>query len=302
MKSFSVLMILLVSWMMSIGTLYAQSLTVGSGNGISGQNMTVPVTFTNDADNIVGLQFDITFDPSLINITEAISGNALQGTDFSFDRSKPSSGTVRILVTPPLRLPLPTIPGGELALLAITPLAQGGTAALVVKNAIGSNADGGNVQITTTNGSITLQENPTPCTLGGSGAGSSVVGIIDTTQCNDFTLLLDQNPAVSGNGRIYVSLQIPSVAELAALTWFRPSDNLVPPYVRLVKIGDNFIGNASDFAYFEGTPSPNDLEFKVNTNGISGFTVVFQTFFLPQGAEFSNENLQNIQRVEVRFE
>lgn len=157
MKRFLKISSLLVALLMVAAVGYAQTLTVGSDSGVQGQTLTIPVTFTNDADNVVGLQFDVTFNTALVDITGATAGSALSGTSFGFSTSEPSAGVRRIIITPPIVTPLPTVPSGELASLTVKIVGASGTAPLALVNVSMSDASGGAVEPAALNdGTVTI--------------------------------------------------------------------------------------------------------------------------------------------------
>ena len=163
-----------VALMMVAAMGYAQTLTVGSGSG--GQTLTIPVTFTNDANNVVGLQFDVNFNTTLVNITGATAGSALSGTSFGFNTSSPSAGVRRIVISPPIVTPLPNIPDGEIAVLTINIIGASGTAPLALADVSMSDTDGGSVTPAALNdGTITINETTyTVIVVGGPADGATL--------------------------------------------------------------------------------------------------------------------------------
>jgi len=146
-----------------VATAVAQSLTVGSGQGENGDQLTIPVNFSNDANNVVAIQFDIQYDTSLINITSAEAGDDLP-SNFSFSSSSPSSGVLRVIISPPIQNPLPPVPSGEIAKLNITITGQSGSADLTLANVSLSDSDGNSVTPAALNNGVITITAPPPAT------------------------------------------------------------------------------------------------------------------------------------------
>ena len=120
---------------------YAQILIVGNGQGNPRDTLAIPVTFSNDLNNVVAIQFDITFDPDLVDITNAVPGSALE-TNFSFSTNEPAPGIRRIVIIPSIYFPMPTLPDGEIAVISVYLVgAPGSRATLTLDNVVMCDAD-----------------------------------------------------------------------------------------------------------------------------------------------------------------
>lgn len=145
--------------------------------------------------------------------------------------------------------------------------------------------------------------------IGGSSSGASVVETIDTAEVDGFNLLLNQRVAGGISGRIYVSVEFPTVSGLENLLFFRPSDDQVPTetgsYAVLAATDSGFLPGTEDFFFYEGplnTVSP-DLQFFIGggLKGLAGETIIFKSWLLKDGSAFSADNLEVIQTVEISF-
>lgn len=143
-------------------------------------------------------------------------------------------------------------------------------------------------------------------TVGGAEAGKTVEAEIDTDSVEQFKLLLSQQ-AIDGRGRIYISMEIPSVPEWKDYMWFRPRDTRIPPpppYLILVKDTFGYFPNVAEEYYFDGTLSTTagDLIFKVkNFKSLKGQTLIFKSLVLEFGMPFNPETLNLIQSVKLTF-
>ena len=202
----------LVALLMVAAVGYAQTLTVGSGSGVQGQTLTIPVTFTNDADNVVGLQFDVTFNTALVDITDATAGSDLPAS-FGFSTNSPSAGVRRIIITPPMQTPLPNIPDGEIAVLTINIVGASGTAPLSLDNVSMSNATAGAVTPAALNdGTITIIENHTVTFTAGAGGyltGTTPQTVDDGGDCTPVTAVPDAGYHFTGWTGDYVGTDNP---------------------------------------------------------------------------------------------
>ncbi len=162
------------------------------------------MTFTNDANNVVGLQFDVTFNAALVDITGATAGSDLPAS-FGFSTNSPSAGVRRIIITPPMQTPLPNIPDGEIAVLTINIVGASGTAPLSLENVSMSDASGGTVTpAALNNGTITIEEelpdisvSPTSLDFGNVAVGSSRNRTLTISNVGNAALTV--NGVTSGN-------------------------------------------------------------------------------------------------------
>ncbi|MDL1958673.1 MAG: hypothetical protein LWW99_04765, partial [Deltaproteobacteria bacterium] len=163
MKKVAVLIsLLMVIFLFNVSS-HAQILTVGSSQGYQGNTLAIPITFSNDLNNVVAMQFDITFDSSLVDITDASDGSALDGTSFSLSTSEPAAGTRRVIIAPPVQIPIPIVPDGEIAVISVYLAgAPGSTATLTLQNVVMSDENGDLVSPVLYNGAITIIPNTSP--------------------------------------------------------------------------------------------------------------------------------------------
>lgn len=139
-----------------VGTVHAQTLTVASETGTLGDILTLPVSFTNENQDIVLIQFDVAFEPDLVDITNVTVGSSLEGTKFNLYSSIPSPGIRRVVIIPPIEAPVPYIPSGEIAILEIAVSGWQGSASLILQNVIPGNTNVQKVDIALINGTIII--------------------------------------------------------------------------------------------------------------------------------------------------
>jgi len=126
-----------------------------------------------------------------------------------------------------------------------------------------------------------------------------------------FNVLLNRQ-AVNEEGKIFVGLEVLGNREFENLMYFRPSNDLVPPYVQLAKVGDDFLIvenpqppdlSAEQMYFIQGILSaqPSNLEpfFMGGLEGLRSNVFFFRSFYLVDGDELNNENLKLIQTVAV---
>lgn len=139
-------------------------------------------------------------------------------------------------------------------------------------------------------------------TVGGAAEGANVERNISTASVSTIILLLSQQ-APNINGRLYISIEVPTIPEVAGMTFFRPSDSRTPPFVILANAGTGFLPGAEELFFSQGFFADNapDLSFIVNTDGLQGQSVIFRTLYLQNGLTFEGQNLRTIQTVRVNF-
>ncbi len=259
----------LVALLMVAAVGYAQTLTVGSGSGVQGQTLTIPVTFTNDADNVVGLQFDVTFNTALVDITDATAGSDLPAS-FGFSTNSPSAGVRRIIITPPMQTPLPNIPDGEIAVLTINIVGASGTAPLSLDNVSMSNATAGAVTPAALNdGTITIIENHTVTFTAGAGGyltGTTPQTVDDGGDCTPVTAVPDAGYHFTGWTGDYVGTDNPLT--ITNVT----SDMNITANFAVVVVGGPADGAtlSSDKGTFSGTPTSEQAPAGAPANFIYG--------------------------------
>jgi hypothetical protein len=153
---------------------------------------------------------------------------------------------------------------------------------------------------------VTVTEAPPPpeITVGGCDAGINVTDTVDTSEVDVFTLLLCQQIPAANEGRLYVGVAAESV--FLDFLFFRPEMAPLPngSYVQLVRDSIGFLPGAAEAYFFEGilTATSGDVPFLVGTRGLAGIPLVFSSFFLSEGLEINDVNLQLIQVITINFE
>ncbi|MGA9572455.1 MAG: putative Ig domain-containing protein, partial [Lysobacterales bacterium] len=114
----------------------APDLLGGTATAGPGQEVTIPVDFQSDG-SVVALQFDLTFDESVLTVTQVNSGTALAG--HAFDWQLVSPGRLRIVVTTET---LSLLGDGSISAIRflIAPQASAGTQPLILENPVFSDA------------------------------------------------------------------------------------------------------------------------------------------------------------------
>jgi len=89
-----------LAWVLVLPSLVSaeRSLVVGMVSSSPGAAATVPVTFTNDG-TVVGLQFDVSYDPSVLSLTGISGGGAV--VDHVIESNVVIAGQLRIVVHSP---------------------------------------------------------------------------------------------------------------------------------------------------------------------------------------------------------
>jgi hypothetical protein len=152
----------------------------------------------------------------------------------------------------------------------------------------------------------TFESIPDECQLGGAQEDSIVAGTISVAECSTFSLLLSQQPSTNINAKLFVGLQAVNAPGLSGFIFFRPLNVPLPDgsYVKLVKDSNGFLPDADEFFFSQGplSTTAEDLSFDVGTAGLGGLTLIFETSYVEEGMEFSEDNLMSIQRVVVDFQ
>jgi hypothetical protein len=159
------------------------------------------------------------------------------------------------------------------------------------------------VQVTVTSGA--MPSPPHEFTVGGCAAGPNVNETINTAEVSTFNLLLCREVPNNMEGALYVSLAVPDL--FADLLFCRPAEDVVPRpgglYIELIKDQSGFLPHAEEMAYYRGPLSihAGNLSFRIGTGGLQGLTLVFSTFFVPEGLPLNEFNQHHIQMVTVHF-
>jgi len=107
-----------------------RTVTTGEFREASGRTIAVPIGLS-DASDIAVLRLTLMYDPTILSIADrqAVSRGTLLPGDFSLNVNIAPAGQLTLLIAPPLRSPLPTLPS------------QGGTVAVVTFEVLSSARD-----------------------------------------------------------------------------------------------------------------------------------------------------------------
>jgi hypothetical protein len=135
------------------------NLQIGSGSGVPGGAVSVPVTFTNSG-SVAALQFDLQYNSANLTAGSLTSGAAL--SPHVLYSSAPSSGALRVVIIPPVVSPLPATNTGILVNipLTISASANPGNYPLAISNPSVVFSDGSAHLVgpgTLSNGQVTVQ-------------------------------------------------------------------------------------------------------------------------------------------------
>ena len=158
-------------WMMALiwaviaisSAVWAQpNLQIGSASGVPGGAVTIPVTFTNNG-SVVALQFDLQYSSTVLTAGSLTSGAAL--SPHLSASATPSSGTLRVVIYPPVASPAPGTNTGVLVNipLTISPSAGAGNYPLTLSSPSVVFSDGSAHLVssgTLSNGQVTVQATP----------------------------------------------------------------------------------------------------------------------------------------------
>ena len=105
------------------------------------------------------------------------AGKSLSGTGFGIAYNIIDNGTVRVIITPPLKEPIPSIPNGEIAVLHIhinASAQENSIANITLSNLVASDSAGSSVDINAANGVVTVTS-----TIPGDANGDGQVNVQD---------------------------------------------------------------------------------------------------------------------------
>jgi hypothetical protein len=136
-------------------------ISAGSGLGDPGDaNISVPVRLNSqDGAQVAGLNFDLSFDDSRLNVSNVTIGSEASGAGKVMSWSRPSSNTVRVII---FGLNQDTIPNGPVANVIFNVLvgAAPGTSPLTLSNAAATDPVGSGIGVALNNGSFTVLSPP----------------------------------------------------------------------------------------------------------------------------------------------
>ncbi|MCP4107814.1 MAG: hypothetical protein GY749_20105 [Desulfobacteraceae bacterium] len=158
MKRQSALLIYLIVSLFSFAdTASAQTLTIGSVRGKQGDTVEIPITFTNDAENVCAIEFKIVFDASLAEYKTISPGVSIEGFLFG---CHDLDGKLQINI---LKIHLEPIPSGKIAVLTMNIIELPGIIDLKLDEVVFSDIKGENEiePVALNNGSISTPWIPT---------------------------------------------------------------------------------------------------------------------------------------------
>ena len=164
-KKLSSSLLLAIFLLTSVGGAAAGSptavISAGSGSGNPGDaNISVPVSLNSqDGAQVAGLNFDLSFDDSRLNVSNVTSGSAASGAGKIMSWSQPSSSTLRVII---FGLNQDAIPNGTVANVIFNVLvsAVSGASPLTLSNAAATDPGGSGIQVTLNNGTFTVLSPP----------------------------------------------------------------------------------------------------------------------------------------------
>ncbi len=150
----------------------AASLFVGTVPGSPGQTVTLNVALQTEGAQVSGLQFDISYDKSVLGVTVA-AGAASTAAGKQLSTNSLASG-IRVLI---VGFNQTLMADGDVAILtiAIAASASGGTYPLIISGASGTDPSANPITITVTSGSVVLP-----------GAGGPTALAVSKTHSGDF--------------------------------------------------------------------------------------------------------------------
>jgi hypothetical protein len=140
----------------------SRTLSVPVRRGDPGQTVTIPVTLSEGA-GLSALQFTLGFDPAVISLSgpQAITAGPLVPSNFSISTNTSTSGQVRVVISPPITLPIPGLNSGSGPVIQLTfqiasTASAGATSPLMLSNISGSDASAAAISVNPQNGSVTV--------------------------------------------------------------------------------------------------------------------------------------------------
>lgn len=137
-----------------------RALSVSDVDGVAGSVIALPVTL-NDGTGISALRFTIEFDPNILSVPnpQAIVRGSAVPADFEFSVNAAVRGQVTILILPPLRFPVPTLPsaGGVVALIPLQvaqTVPDGSVTTVFISDVSASDPEANPLSIQTQNGRV----------------------------------------------------------------------------------------------------------------------------------------------------
>lgn len=140
----------------------SRMLSVPVRRGDPGQTLTIPVMLSEGA-GLSALQFTLGFDPAVISLSgpQAITAGPLVPSNFSISTNTNTPGQVRVVISPPITLPIPSLNSGSGPVIQLTfqissTASAGATSPLMLSNISGSDASASAISVNPQNGSVTV--------------------------------------------------------------------------------------------------------------------------------------------------
>ena len=127
-------------------------LFIDNVSGSIGSVANIPIEINNN-DSIVALQFDIRFNSNYLSVNNAntpvIAKDILTKAGFTVTSTIVNPGDVKVIITPPIKTPIPIIPNGVIATLPlrINSYAQEGKETLTFENVNASDVNSNSAKI-----------------------------------------------------------------------------------------------------------------------------------------------------------
>ncbi len=178
---------------------FKATLKAGSASGNPGDIVTIPVTMTSPG-GIAGLQFDLSFDTSLLSYTDTLAGELVDNLDIetqnpvytvvSHRLPAPDDNKVRVLVYSNTNTPIPAGRGvtADLRFTVTATVQDGQTAALGLSGAVMTGNTGASVTTETSGGQFEAGNPVTPVTV-----TRSLPAVVGRGQTFDVTVTFTSN-------------------------------------------------------------------------------------------------------------
>jgi hypothetical protein len=223
---------LTLALVLGTGPVFAiRKLTLGSATAPQGQNVAIPLAYLGDG-LVVGLQLDVTFDPTVLGTPSVSAGTDAGG--LSLRSAAVSPGRLRVVIHSPLNA---AVGNGELARLSfrVSSTAALGQSALGLTGVILGNANAAAIAPTElANGTVIVLDGPgalhtlTPCRLVDTRNPSGPLGgpALQSFAQRSFTLVGNCNVPVTAQA-VLINLTVVQPATVGYLRFF-PADRPLP--------------------------------------------------------------------------
>jgi hypothetical protein len=207
-----------------------------------GETFTVNIAVTPGITPIAGVQFDLAFDPSLVEVDSVVQGNLLtQDGDTTYfvsgtidNAAGTITGTAGAITTPGGSVANP----GTFAVITLTASAQGGISPLTLSNVVVGDVNGQPVQIIVTGGQVSVNNAPVLNPIGpkSGNEGSLITFTVSATDAD-------------GNPLTYSAANLPEGASFnpgtRTFSW-TPRYNQAEAYIVRFEVTDNSLTDYED--------------------------------------------------------